>query len=130
MSLSNSTPLEAAQAAKASSHVLATLPASARNDALTAIHAALGEARDVILAANARDLEAAQKAAADGQLSQSLVSRLDLGRKGKWEDMLKGILDVRDLEDPGLCIPPLAIISCHLLITCRSWEGHSPDQVG
>lgn len=100
MSLSNSTPLEAAQAAKASSHVLATLPASARNDALTAIHAALGEARDAILAANARDLEAAQKAAADGQLSQSLVSRLDLGRKGKWEDMLKGILDVRDLEDP------------------------------
>jgi len=26
---------------------------------------------------------------------------LDLGRKGKWEEMLKGVLDVRDLEDPG-----------------------------
>lgn len=101
MSLSNATPLDAAQAAKSASHVLATLPASARNDALTAIHAALGAAKDDILAANARDLEAAKKAAADGQLTQSLVSRLDLGRKGKWEDMLKGILDVRDLEDPG-----------------------------
>ncbi|RYP37456.1 hypothetical protein DL767_002929 [Monosporascus sp. MG133] len=100
MSLTNASPLEAAQAAKSASHVLATLPASARNDALAAIHAGLTEARDEILAANARDLEVARLAAEHGQLSQSLVSRLDLGKKGKWEDMLKGILDVRDLEDP------------------------------
>ena len=84
--------------------MLAVLPTSARNDALTAVHFALDAARDEILAANARDLEAARQAAADGYLSQSLVSRLDLGRKGKWEDMLRGILDVRDLEDPGTCI--------------------------
>ncbi|KAH7025864.1 glutamate-5-semialdehyde dehydrogenase [Microdochium trichocladiopsis] len=100
MSLTNASPLEAAQSAKSASHILATLPASARNDALTAIHAGLSAARDEILAANARDLEAARSAAASGQLSQSLISRLDLGKKGKWEDMLKGILDVRDLEDP------------------------------
>ncbi|KAJ9133947.1 Gamma-glutamyl phosphate reductase [Coniochaeta hoffmannii] len=100
MSLTNATPEDAAFAAKSASHVLATLPASARNDALTAIHAALVEAKDEILAANARDLELARKAAADGQLKDSLVSRLDLGKKGKWEDMLKGILDVRGLEDP------------------------------
>lgn len=100
MSLTNASPLEAAKSAKSASHILATLPASARNDALTAIHTALSAARDDILAANARDLEAARSAAASGELSQSLVSRLDLGKKGKWEDMLKGILDVRDLEDP------------------------------
>ncbi|KAI1119704.1 glutamate-5-semialdehyde dehydrogenase [Nemania abortiva] len=100
MSLTSASPREAAQEAKSASHILATLPAAARNDALTAIHAALSEARDDILAANARDLEAARKAAENGQLSQSLVSRLDLGKKGKWEDMLKGILDVRELEDP------------------------------
>ncbi|OIW31599.1 gamma-glutamyl phosphate reductase [Coniochaeta ligniaria NRRL 30616] len=100
MSLTNATPEDAAIAAKSASHVLATLPASARNDALTAIHAALTDAKDEILAANARDLELARKAAADGQLKDSLVSRLDLGKKGKWEDMLKGILDVRGLEDP------------------------------
>ena len=99
--MTNASPLEAAEAAKSASHVLATLPADARNDALTAIHAGLTAARDEILAANARDLEAARLAAENGQLSQSLVSRLDLGKKGKWEDMLKGILDVRDLEDPG-----------------------------
>ncbi|KAI3325892.1 glutamate-5-semialdehyde dehydrogenase [Xylariaceae sp. AK1471] len=100
MSLTNASPADAAKEAKSASHILATLPAAARNDALTAIHAALSEARDDILAANARDLEAARRAAENGQLSQSLVSRLDLGKKGKWEDMLKGILDVRDLEDP------------------------------
>ncbi|KAK4164805.1 putative gamma-glutamyl phosphate reductase [Cladorrhinum sp. PSN259] len=100
MSLTSASPLDAAQAAKSASHVLATLSADARNDALTAIHGALSAARDDILAANARDLDLAHQAAADGKLSQSLVSRLDLGKPGKWEDMLKGILDVRDLEDP------------------------------
>ncbi|KAH7148623.1 Aldehyde/histidinol dehydrogenase [Dactylonectria macrodidyma] len=100
MSLTNASPEAAAAAAKTASFALATLPASARNEALEAIHAALEESRDAILAANARDLDLARKAAADGSLSQALVSRLDLGKKGKWEDMLKGILDVRDLKDP------------------------------
>ncbi|KAI1402990.1 gamma-glutamyl phosphate reductase [Hypoxylon fuscum] len=100
MSLTNASPSEAAKAAKEASHILATLSESARNEALTAIHAGLTSAKDEILAANARDLEVARSAAEQGQLSQSLVSRLDLGKKGKWEDMLKGILDVRDLEDP------------------------------
>ncbi|KAI1336733.1 gamma-glutamyl phosphate reductase [Xylariaceae sp. FL0016] len=100
MSLTSASPAEAARQAKDASHVLATLAASARNDALTAIHDALTAAREDILAANAKDLEVARLAAEHGQLSQSLVSRLDLGKKGKWEDMLKGILDVRDLEDP------------------------------
>ncbi|EAA31599.1 hypothetical protein GE21DRAFT_7846 [Neurospora crassa] len=100
MSLTNASPADAARAAKSASHVLATLSAEARNDALTAIHAGLTAARDEILAANARDLELARQAAADGKLSASLVSRLDLGKTGKWEDMLKGIWDVRDLEDP------------------------------
>ncbi|KUJ11934.1 gamma-glutamyl phosphate reductase [Mollisia scopiformis] len=100
MSLTNALPADAAQAAKSASHILATLPTSARNDALTAIHKGLSGAKEEILAANARDLELARKAAENGELSLSIVSRLDLGKKGKWEDMLKGILDVRELEDP------------------------------
>ncbi|KAG5944763.1 hypothetical protein E4U60_005705 [Claviceps pazoutovae] len=100
MSLTNSSPEAAALEAKAASFTLASLPAPARNAALDAIHTALAAAKDEILAANARDLQIAQKAAADGSLSDALVSRLDLGKKGKWEDMLKGILDVRDLDDP------------------------------
>ena len=101
MSLTDSSPLEIAKVASISSRSLAILPAQARNGALTAIHKALQEAKDTILAANARDLELATKAAEDGELSQSVLKRLDLGRKGKWEDMLQGILDVRELEDPG-----------------------------
>ena len=101
MSLTDSSPLEIAKVASVSSRNLAILPAQARNDALTAIHKALQEAKDTVLAANARDLELAAKAAEDGELSQSVLKRLDLGRKGKWEDMLQGILDVRELEDPG-----------------------------
>ncbi|KAI0470631.1 gamma-glutamyl phosphate reductase [Xylariaceae sp. FL0804] len=100
MSLTNASPTEAARQAKSASHVLAALPTSARNEALTAIHDALAASRHDILAANARDLDAARLAAQNGQLSQSLVSRLDLGKPGKWEDMLKGVLDVRELEDP------------------------------
>ncbi len=101
MSLTNALPADVAKAAKSASHILATLPTATRNDALTAIHTALSASKDKILAANARDLTLAKKAAEDGELSLSIVSRLDLGKKGKWEDMLKGILDVRDLEDPG-----------------------------
>jgi glutamate-5-semialdehyde dehydrogenase len=102
MSLTNASPEAAASSAKTASFTLATLPASSRNAALDTIHDALATSKDDILAANAKDLELARKAAADGSLSQALVSRLDLGRKGKWDDMLKGILDVRDLEDPSL----------------------------
>jgi glutamate-5-semialdehyde dehydrogenase len=101
MSLTNSSPLEVAQAASLSSRTLAVLSAEDRDAALTAIHAALANAKDVILEANRKDVELAKTAAAEGKLSQSVLGRLDLAKKGKWEDMLQGILDVRDLINPG-----------------------------
>ena len=106
MSLSNAFPSDAAKAAKYASRQLSILSESSRNEALTLIHSALSQAKNEILTANARDLQLAQQSAKEGQLSASLVSRLDLGKKGKWEDMLKGILDVRDLEDPGMQFCP------------------------
>lgn len=102
MSLTNASPLDAAKAASISALTLARLSVDARNHALTVVHDALSRARDEILQANAKDLELASQAASSGELSQSLVKRLDLRKKGKWEDMLKGILDVRGLEDPGM----------------------------
>jgi glutamate-5-semialdehyde dehydrogenase len=45
-------------------------------------------------------MASAHQASANGELSQSVLKRLDLSRPGKYEDMLKGILDVRDLPDP------------------------------
>lgn len=90
--------------AKLSSRRLATLSTSARNTALDAMHDALAAARDDILAANAKDLELAKKSATNGELNPSIVKRLDLARKGKFDDMLQGIKDVRDLPDPGRSI--------------------------
>lgn len=101
MSVTDSSSLEIAKNASISSRSLAILPAEARNDALTAIHAALSSERGNILAANAEDLRLAAKAAEDGELSQSVLKRLDLGRQGKYDDMLKGVLDVRELDDPS-----------------------------
>lgn len=100
MSLTNASASAAAGAARAASFALAALPASARNAALDVVHARLAAARDDILAANARDLAAARRAAA----ADALVARLDLGRKGKWDAMLRGVLDVRDLKDPLGCV--------------------------
>jgi glutamate-5-semialdehyde dehydrogenase len=100
MSLTNSSPTEAAKSARSASRILATLPVSARNEALQAIHDALLAEKDHVLRANQQDLEKATKSVEDGSLSQSLVKRLDLGKPGKYEDMLQGILDVQKLDDP------------------------------
>lgn len=100
MSLTASSPDHIAKAASLAALALASVSAGARNDALTAIHSALARDKESILAANVVDLKRASQSAADGHLSQSLVKRLDLGRKGKFDDMLAGILDVRDLDDP------------------------------
>ena len=104
MSLTNATPLDIAQAARLGSRKLAVLSTDQRNAALTAIYHALAEGKDEVLAANGQDLEAANKAAAGGTLSASLVKRLDLSKPGKYEDMLQGILDVRELGDPSMSI--------------------------
>lgn len=105
MSLTNATPLEVAKAARVGSRQLAVLSTDERNAALSAIHEALSEGKEEVLAANRLDLEEANKHAAGGTLSASLVKRLDLGKPGKYEDMLQGILDVRDLEDPSKSPP-------------------------
>ena len=129
MSLTNASAEEAARAAKLSSRKLATLPTSARNAALDAVHDALALARSDILDANAKDLELAQKSATDGQLNPSIVKRLDLSRPGKFEDMLQGIKDVRNLDDPGRSAPAFAsflsfVISFIALLTRpRSRQG-------
>lgn len=121
MSVTNALPKDAAKSAKSASHTLAALSCSARNEALTAIHSKLTASKEEILAANSRDLILARKAAEDGELSLSIVSRLDLGKKGKWEDMLKGILDVRDLEDPGELNHAFQM---RLSLKTFSWESH------
>jgi len=104
MSLSSDAPALVAQAASIASRSLALLSAQERDNALTAMHAALQGAKAEILAANARDVENATAAVAAGTFSLSILKRLDLSRPRKWEDMLQGVLDVRNLEDPGMSV--------------------------
>lgn len=100
MSLTESTPEAAAKAAAYSARNLAVLSVESRNNALTAIYDALRADKQSILDANGRDMDLAKQASQDGNLSQSLIKRLDLNRPGKFDDMLQGILDVRNLPDP------------------------------
>lgn len=101
MSLTDSSPADAAREAASAARQLATLSDDARREALSALYDALKDRKDEVLAANVKDVENAKKAAASGDLSQALIKRLDLSKPGKYEDMLQGILDVRDLEDPS-----------------------------
>ncbi|KAL5364563.1 Aldehyde/histidinol dehydrogenase [Aspergillus floccosus] len=100
MSLTESSAVDIAKTASVASRRLATLTDADRNEALTALHHALSINKTSILEANARDVEAATKAAENGSLSHSVLKRLDLSRPGKYDDMLQGILSVRDLKDP------------------------------
>ncbi|KAL4781909.1 Aldehyde/histidinol dehydrogenase [Aspergillus varians] len=100
MSLTESSAIDIAKAASSASRHLATLSEVSRNEALTALHDALLTNKDAILEANARDLRAAKQSVNAGDLSHSVLKRLDLSRPGKYDDMLQGILSVRNLKDP------------------------------
>lgn len=84
-----------AVSAKHASRVLSTLSAEQRVTALHALHRLLIENKADILKENLVDVDAAKAAG----LPPALISRLDLSKSGKYEEMLKGILDVADLRD-------------------------------
>ncbi|KAE8348182.1 Aldehyde/histidinol dehydrogenase [Aspergillus coremiiformis] len=100
MSLTESSATDIARAASLASRRLATLSEADRNGALTTLHDALLRNKSFILEANAKDVKSATREAESGNLSHSVLNRLDLSRPGKYDDMLKGILSVRDLHDP------------------------------
>lgn len=101
MASTNSTAEGIARTASSASYILKAVAGSERNAALTAVYKHLQAAKDEIIEANRKDMAAAEEQAVAGKLSRSMIKRLDLSKPGKWEDMLQGILDVRDLEDPG-----------------------------
>lgn len=80
--------------------ILKTLSDEERSGALRKIYEGLQNLKDEILKYNQIDLDNAAAA----NLSGSLIKRLDLSAKGKFDSMLEGILDVAALEDPiGKC---------------------------
>ncbi|KAL4792923.1 Aldehyde/histidinol dehydrogenase [Aspergillus venezuelensis] len=100
MSLTELSAGDIAKAASSASRQLAVLSEESRNDALIALHDALRENKSAILEANARDLQVAKESVEGGSLSLSVLKRLDLSRPGKYDDMLQGILSVKNLKDP------------------------------
>lgn len=95
------TPVDIARTSALASRTLKAVSGADRNAALTAVHAALLQSKDAILAANKKDMDAAQALVDAGKMRQSLAKRLFLS-ESKWDAMLEGIIDVRDLEDPGM----------------------------
>ena len=81
--------------AQAASRVLATLSARAKTDVLADMADAIADARPAILAANARDLEAAREAG----LSDAMLDRLLL-TTDRLDAIVSAVRNLRDLPDP------------------------------
>ncbi|MCL7474470.1 MAG: glutamate-5-semialdehyde dehydrogenase [ANME-2 cluster archaeon] len=85
--------------AKSASIPLAGLPGHVKDRALKAMASSLDLNRDSIIAANKQDVEAAEKLAGEGKLSQALVNRLKVDSI-KIQEMINGINDVITFADP------------------------------
>lgn len=88
-----------AQGARQASQILATSTEATRNAALDAIAAALETRRDEILAANQKDLEAAEAMVEEGELDAPLLKRLNLGG-AKFAATVEMVHSVRAQLDP------------------------------
>ncbi len=91
--------LEIATKAKNASKKVATLSTEIKNNALLNIANNLKANEDKIFEANKMDLELAKPFVEKGELSQSVFNRLKLD-ENKMRDMIQGILDISNLEDP------------------------------
>lgn len=76
------------------------LPSSIRETALKIIADELEKDRESILSANREDIKDAEREVDAGRMSRPMLNRLDLGKPGKWEQMVKGVTDVAKLPDP------------------------------
>lgn len=84
-----------AERAREASHAICAAPAAARSHALKGIARVLGERKDSLLAANAKDVAKAQQAGLD----RPLVDRLKIDAKAI-DRMIEGVLQVDSLPDP------------------------------
>ena len=90
---------EIAIKAKNASKKVATLSTEIKNKALLNIANNLKVNQDKIFEANKMDLELAKPLVESGKLSQSVFNRLKLD-ENKMRDMIQGIVDISNLEDP------------------------------
>lgn len=88
-----------AKNAKIASKALLNASAELKNQALTAVCENLEKNKDLIFVANKKDLDEAKALVNSGEISASTYARLKLD-ENKMRDMLLGIKDVTNLEDP------------------------------
>lgn len=91
--------LELAQKAKLASKKIATLSCELKNKALLNIAENIRKNKDKIFEANKKDLEEAEILVEKCELSQAVFNRLKLD-ENKMRDMIQGIVDISNLEDP------------------------------
>jgi glutamate-5-semialdehyde dehydrogenase len=91
--------LEVARKAKAASGLLARLTSEEKNRALLCIAERIRERGEEILAANKKDVDAAQASVESGDLASALFRRLKLD-EAKLADIVTGVKQVAALEDP------------------------------
>ena len=91
--------IQIAKNAKDASLKIADLPTEIKNKALIKIADKNESAKDEIFDANKIDLENAQKLVDEGKLSKSTFNRLVFS-ENKMRDMVAGIRDVANLDDP------------------------------
>ncbi len=85
--------------AKNATYALAATSTAVRNNALNAVADAIEANKDMIFAANNKDLAEGQKLLDEGKISKALFGRLKLD-ENKMRDMIAGIRDMIKLEDP------------------------------
>ena len=89
-----------ARAAREASRVLVRATEAQRNAALEAIAVAIEQNVEAILAANAKDLVAAEPAVTEGTLSRPLGDRLRLSKGKVLKTIALGVRSVKDQADP------------------------------
>ena len=106
--------IELAKNAKLASKKLATISTEIKNKALLSIAEALENNKDKIFKANQIDLDEAV-----GKISQAVFNRLKLD-ENKMRDMIQGIIDVYELEDPVGKILLQRTLDTGLILTKKS----------
>lgn len=91
--------IEIAKNAKSASLKLSNLSSDIKNAALEAVANSIENNKQKIMVANQVDLIEAQKLVDSGEISQATFGRLKLD-DNKMRDMISGIRDVMNLEDP------------------------------
>jgi len=110
---------ELAQKAKKASKELLKTPVSVRNNALLQIAQNLDLNQSKIFEANKIDLEQAETLVRNSELSQSVFNRLKLD-ENKMRDMIQGIIDIYELDNPVGKILMQRSLDTGLILTKKS----------